>query len=535
MRVRNIAYLVVLTLIASISTAEEPDPWDLYDQAKSLEKKGKIVEAYLLYAQAAAIDPHDKRYWAHAEALRRRAGILANVTPSSDSGASSPDADTDADDNPPPTIDELVKDRQPQPPVELTGAKPGAKDFDLRGDSKKLWEQVAKEFGLDVVFDGDYAPIQNVRFQVAGVDYRDALYALMAATNTFVVPISERVLLIAKDDPQKRNSAEINVVMEAPIPDPFPLQEAQELGRAIQQAMEIQRFYIDTSHRVAVFRDRVAKARPAQLLFLQLLHRAPQVALDIEFLTTDKNYSATLGLQLPGSFSVSYLGKFFGFQNSLGATVVSSLLVFGGSSTLFGIAPFSGGLFAHKDDASIRTILETHLIALDGTPVSFHVGDKYPLQSSSYTVGQPAGTTTGYIPSFTFEDLGLVLKITPKVHGADDVSLEIDAEFKALGATGENGIPIISNRKFAETVRLKFDECAVISGLLTRTEANTLSGIAGLSSLPGLGPLLSQNTKTRDHGQALLLIQPRLLSVPPSESVPQAIMLGSDTKMRTPL
>jgi general secretion pathway protein D len=209
--------------------------------------------------------------------------------------------------------------------------------------------------------------------------------------------------------------------------------------------------------------------------------------------------------------------------------------VFGGASTLFGIAPFSGGLFAQKDDSSIRTILETHLIALDGTPASIHVGDKYPIPSSSYNIGQPAGTNTGYIPSFTFEDLGLVLKITPKVHGANEVSLEIDAEFKALGGSGENGIPIISNRKFTETVRLRFDECAVISGLLTRTEANTLSGIAGLASLPGLGPLLSQNMKTRQHGQALLLIQPRLLSVPPSESVPQAIMLGSDTKMRTPL
>ncbi len=517
-------------------TAEEPDPWDLYDQAKALEKKGKIVEAYLLYAQAAAIDPHDKRYWAHAEALRRRAGILANVTPSpAGSGASSPDADAGEDDNPPPTADELVKDRQPQPPVELTGAKPGTRDFDLRGDSKKLWEQVAKEFGLDIVFDGDYEPIQNVRFRVAGVDYRDALYALMAATNTFVVPISERVLLIAKDDPQKRNSTEINVVMEAPIPDPYSIQEAQELGRAIQQAMEIQRFYIDTTHRVAIFRDRVAKARPAQLLFSQLLHRAPQVALDIQFLTTDKNYSSILGLQLPGSFTVSYLGKWFGAQTPLSASVISSLLVFGGTSTLFGIAPFSGGLFAQKDDSSIRTILETHLIALDGTPVSFHVGDKYPLQSSSYTVGQPTGTTTPYIPTFTFEDLGLVLKITPKVHGTGEVTLEIDAEFKALGGSGENGIPIISNRKFAETVRLKFDECAVISGLLTRNEANSLNGIIGLSSLPVLGPLLSQNTKSRQHGEALLLIQPRLLSVPPSESVPQAIMLGSDTKMRTPL
>jgi hypothetical protein len=36
--------------------------------------------------------------------------------------------------------------------------------------------------------------------------------------------------------------------------------------------MEIQRFAIDSAQRMVIFRDRVSKARPAQLLFGQLLH-----------------------------------------------------------------------------------------------------------------------------------------------------------------------------------------------------------------------------------------------------------------------
>ena len=41
--------------------------------------------------------------------------------------------------------------------------------------------------------------------------------------------------------------------------------------------MEIQRFAIDSAQRVAIFRDRVSKARPAQLLFQQLMRGKAQV------------------------------------------------------------------------------------------------------------------------------------------------------------------------------------------------------------------------------------------------------------------
>ena len=47
--------------------------------------------------------------------------------------------------------------RKPQPPFELKAA-PIHRDFDLRADARSLFEQVAKQYGLDVVFDGDYQP-----------------------------------------------------------------------------------------------------------------------------------------------------------------------------------------------------------------------------------------------------------------------------------------------------------------------------------------------------------------------------------------
>ena len=60
------------------------------------------------------------------------------------------------------------------------------------------------------------------------------------------------------------------------------------------------------------------------------------------------------------------------------------------------------------------------MLAIDGQPATLHVGDKYPLVTNTISA-EPATATTGQVytppPTFTFEDLGLLLKITPRIHG----------------------------------------------------------------------------------------------------------------------
>src|SRR6185369_3946446 len=102
-----------------------------------------------------------------------------------------------------PTAKDYADARKPQPPTELQ-ATPGRKDLDFRGDSKSVYEQVAKAFGLDCIFDYDYAPTPSFHFAIEQADYRDALHAMQAATGSFVVPLSARVFLVVKDTPQKR-------------------------------------------------------------------------------------------------------------------------------------------------------------------------------------------------------------------------------------------------------------------------------------------------------------------------------------------
>src|SRR5581483_9220826 len=193
---------------------------------------------------------------------------------------------------------------------------------------------------------------------------------------------------------------------------------------------------------------------------------------------------------LPTSTPLVDFGRIGGFaETPFIPSGFLNFLTFGGAGTHLGIGVTMPSLFASATKNITSSLYDARVEASDGMAATLHIGSKYPIVTNLFTGTTSSGAATTNqvgvpIPTIQFEDLGLSLKITPHVHGTEEMSLDVEAQFELLGGGNVNGIPELDNTKFQSTVRLRTGQWAVITGLMAHSDTKTLNGIAGLASIP---------------------------------------------------
>lgn len=515
---------IIVFLCACLCLTAGENASALFRKARKAEGRGDFATAYLLANQAVAEDPNRPEYWNFAQAMRSKAiPALKVATPSSDASALADDAGlpgiSDA---------ELKEARKVLPPPALEGSS-ALKSFNLRGDAKRLFEEVFKAYGLEAVFDTDYQAGAPVLFRIENIGWQDALRDLENVTGSFIVPVSRKVALVAKDTTQKRTELEPVISVVIPFPEPLSPQEVQEAARAVQSTFDMTKMGIDNGRRLVLFRDRVSRLRPAIELFKELMVHRGQIMSQVELLSVNEDSSLSLGMTLQGSFPFTYVGDLSPFQYTPVYANSGGYGTFGGGRTRFAMGITGADLFASMSRGQTKSLMKIDLLGVDGQAGQLHVGDRYPIITSRYS--DSSGSTSGYgtAPNITFEDLGIVLKITPHMHGTESVTLEVEAEFKALAGSSLNDIPVISERKFAMKTRVKYSETAVIAGLSRETLTQSWSGLPLLALIPAF----RDNEKSMERTQILLTIHPRLVNLPPSEYPAPPVWIGSESRPRT--
>jgi general secretion pathway protein D len=420
-----------------------------------------------------------------------------------------------------------------------------------RGDSRGLLTAVAASYGLTVVFD-DTFPSRRVRFDIENADFATAMRAVSAVTKTFSVALEDKVLFASADTPDNHRLYDRMGMRSFYIPGGNPAQELNELMNSLRTLFEFKFASLNAASSTITLRGPLAALEAATQFLEQLNDTRPEVMLDLKVFQVSHTYARNIGIHVPNQFKlfnipVSALAALGGQNiqdlinqliasggiNQAGNETISALLAqlqsqqnsifsqpvatFGGGLTLMGLSLDQLSAALSMNESSVRSLDHLHLRASQEKEATFKLGSRYPILNASFApvfnnaaISQAIGNQsfTAAFPSVSYEDIGLTLKAKPLVHNNSDVALELEIQFRTLGSTNSNGIPVIFNREYKGGILLKEGEPAVVAGMITTSDQKSLSGLPAFSRIPGFGVLTSQTSKQEENDELLILITP---------------------------
>ena len=318
---------------------------------------------------------------------------------------------------------ESMRDDLPVAPAQIEGMpqlkpRPEKHSFDLRGDTRSVYEQVAAAYGIKATFDPDVASRQ-VRVQVENVDFGTAMTILGSQTGTFWRPVNETLIFIAADTAEKRRQFALQAEQTIPLPSSASTEEMTELLRLLREITGTTRLELDTRAHSITMRDAPERLALARELIRQLETARGELMLEIELLEVDRNKAQKLGITPPSSSQaflitpndVRNLQKATDLQNAL--TILGQLLSARGLSTIPGFTLAGGGytrflltlpgVAADFSDALslVQSGRQVLLRAQDGKPATFFVGDRFPITLSLLSGSLSSGAANTSTPTNT--------------------------------------------------------------------------------------------------------------------------------------
>ena len=223
--------------------------------------------------------------------------------------------------------------------------------------------------------------------------------------------------------------------------------------------------------------------------------------------------------ELVDQIGISY-GLFGGTVGSNGLATFSSSLN-GGSTTIsdvtslleLNIPDITSGLALGaslnllKQNGALDVVSEPSILAINNKESSIYVGETISVKtSSSITDG---GTTN---ENYQREDVGLTLKVKPRISNDTKVTLEINTILEGVKTTvTTSGNADTSKKEIKTTAILNNGESVIIGGLIENKEESTKQQVPLLGDIPLIGELFKNKAINTKKNNLVVIVTPYLI------------------------
>jgi len=175
-------------------------------------------------------------------------------------------------------------------------------------------------------------------------------------------------------------------------------------------------------------------------------------------------------------------------------------------------APGFAALFSLSDFKDVVNVLSTpNILTSDNSDAEIMVGENVPFLSKLER--DSAGTSQPLLQSIERKDIGIRLKIKPKISEGDFVKLDIYQEISAIAPTTTAGASdlITTKRSAKTTVVVKNKQTVVIGGLIQDKSTKDTTKVPLLGDIPFLGWLFKSDNDRNQKTNLLVFITPYII------------------------
>ncbi len=395
----------------------------------------------------------------------------------------------------------------------------------MSNDAKIVFDTIGKLAGLTVIYDPDF-PARKITVELNNVTMEQALEIVSLESKAFVKAVTENIIFVIPDQPQKRRDYEEQIVSTLYVSNTVQPQDLTEIVTGLRQLLDLKRIVQVNSQNAIIVRDTPDKLLLAEKMIRDIDKAKPEVVVQVEVLEARTDRLRDLGI-LPGQTATIAINPNNSTTSSTSTTTTTGTTLKqlrNLNATDYVVTLPSLTASAVLSDTNTRIIQNPEVRSIDGQTAKLKIGDRIPIATGSFSSGIGIGGGTagaGISPlvntQFTYLDVGVNIDITPRVHANRDVSLKLKVEVSShTGDAVIGGItqPIISQRVIEHDIRLKEGEVSILAGLIQRTESKALNGWPGLAKLPLLHYLFSDNKTEHQEDEVLIVLTPRIVRIP---------------------
>jgi general secretion pathway protein D len=402
------------------------------------------------------------------------------------------------------TLLDRARDLAPEG-LELPGAVkfPDSLTFS-NASSRMVFTTIGRFAGANIVFDPTFRE-QPISLDLRGSSFKDALTSLTASTQTFYRVTAPGTVTVIPDNAAKRREYEETIVQV------FHLSNAD-----IKEVIDLLRIVIDvrsispmTATNSLALKDTRERVEAAGRLIAAIDKARPEVVIDVELLEVDRTRLREFGLQVasPGSAGINGAAD----VNRTGLTLEGLRNLTAADVLMSGIPGVYYRLL--KNDTNTRTMANPQLRTSEGIAAQARFGERVPVPVTTFAPFASGGINQQPIVSYVYENIGVNIDITPRTHHDDDVSLALKISLSSISGEGFGGLPTFGNREISTTIRLKDGETNMLAGLIRDDERLIKSGVPGLSDIPLVGGLFTNQRRQTQQTDVILTITPRIVRV----------------------